>query len=74
LSTKTDKSEVVPTWPLVGERGATPSHIYEVVRQDDNGNTFTIARGLNEAEALQLVKIMEDRRHKQVYWHRKTSV
>ena len=47
--------------------------MYEVVRQDDNGNTFTIARGLSETEALQLVKTMEDSRHKQVYWHQKAD-
>jgi|APGre2960657373_1045057.scaffolds.fasta_scaffold741245_1 hypothetical protein len=40
---------------------------YLVVRIDDNGNEFTLAQGLVYAEALQLMRKMTLRGHKQTY-------
>ena len=41
--------------------------MWKVGRTDDNGWFTVLATGLTEAEALRLVKIMEDRGHKQTY-------
>jgi hypothetical protein len=40
---------------------------YVVVRIDDNGNEYTMARGLVYTEALQLMCKMSLRGHKQTY-------
>ncbi|MBO1420122.1 SPOR domain-containing protein [Streptomyces sp. FH025] len=41
---------------------------FRVMRQDDNGNRFTVAKGLDEAEARRLAAEFEARGHKQLYW------
>lgn len=41
---------------------------YRVMRQDDNGNRFEVARGLERAEAERLAAEFEARGHKQLYW------
>ncbi|MFD7729392.1 SPOR domain-containing protein [Kitasatospora phosalacinea] len=47
------------------ERPAAP---HRVMRQDDNGNRFLLARGLGRAEAEALAAEFEARGHKQLYW------
>ncbi|MFJ2187662.1 SPOR domain-containing protein [Kitasatospora sp. NPDC087861] len=41
---------------------------YRVMRQDDNGNRFLVATGLERAEAQRLAAEFEARGHKQLYW------
>lgn len=41
---------------------------YRVMRQDDNGNRYLVARGLSRAEAEALAAEFEARGHKQLYW------
>ncbi|MER7583411.1 SPOR domain-containing protein [Kitasatospora sp. NPDC097691] len=41
---------------------------YRVMRQDDNGNRFLVADGLDGAEAHRLAAEFEARGHKQLYW------
>ncbi|MET8546715.1 SPOR domain-containing protein [Kitasatospora sp. NPDC004799] len=41
---------------------------YRVMRQDDNGNRFLVAKGLDRAEAGRLAAGFEARGHKQMYW------
>lgn len=48
------------------EQGA----LFDVVRQDDNANTFVIASGLCSAKALAMVDMYQERGHKQVYSYR----
>jgi hypothetical protein len=45
-----------------------PGGTWVVYRQDDNGNRFVVRRGLDRAEAEQLVAEFEARGHKQTYW------
>jgi hypothetical protein len=44
--------------------------LFEVMRQDDNANTFVIATGLCSAAAEAMVQEYTSRGHKQVYWCR----
>ncbi|MGA5819016.1 SPOR domain-containing protein [Kitasatospora sp. NPDC094028] len=41
---------------------------HRVMRQDDNGNRFLVAKGLARAEAERLAAEFEARGHKQLYW------
>ncbi|MGW2249018.1 hypothetical protein ACWCXH_02295 [Kitasatospora sp. NPDC001660] len=41
---------------------------FRVMRQDDNGNRFVVARGLAKSEAEHLAAEFEARGHKQLYW------
>ncbi|MEV7183758.1 SPOR domain-containing protein [Kitasatospora sp. NPDC093102] len=41
---------------------------YRVMRQDDNGNRFLVAKGLDRAGARRLAAEFEARGHKQMYW------
>ncbi|MDQ0310393.1 MULTISPECIES: hypothetical protein [Kitasatospora] len=41
---------------------------YRVMRQDDNGNRYLVAGGLDRAEAERLAAEFEARGHKQLYW------
>ncbi|MGW3038997.1 hypothetical protein ACWC9T_02905 [Kitasatospora sp. NPDC001159] len=41
---------------------------FRVMRQDDNGNRFLVAKGLGRAEAQRLAAEFEARGHKQMYW------
>ncbi|MEV7771668.1 SPOR domain-containing protein [Kitasatospora sp. NPDC086791] len=41
---------------------------YRVMRQDDNGNRFLVAKDLDGAEAQRLAAEFEARGHKQLYW------
>ncbi|WP_282202442.1 SPOR domain-containing protein [Kitasatospora fiedleri] len=41
---------------------------HRVMRQDDNGNRFLLARGLDRVEAESLAAEFEARGHKQLYW------
>ncbi|MFE0458010.1 SPOR domain-containing protein [Kitasatospora sp. NPDC058965] len=41
---------------------------WRVMRQDDNGNRFLVARGLGREEAEELARTFEARGHKQLYW------
>jgi hypothetical protein len=40
---------------------------WRVVRQDDNGNVFLVADGLDEGAARRLAAALEARGHKQLY-------
>ncbi|MFJ3218466.1 SPOR domain-containing protein [Kitasatospora sp. NPDC086801] len=42
--------------------------VFRVMRQDDNGNRFLVAGGLERAEAERLAAEFEARGHKQLYW------
>lgn len=50
----------------VGDREVTGSWV--VHRQDDNGNRFIVAVGLDREEAIRLASELEARGHKQQYW------
>jgi len=41
---------------------------YTLYRQDDNGNIFIIKNNLSREKAMQMMKELEDRGHKQMYW------
>ncbi|MER6302268.1 hypothetical protein ABT247_22285 [Kitasatospora sp. NPDC001539] len=41
---------------------------FRVMRQDDNGNRFPVAGGLDRTEAQRLAAEFEARGHKQLYW------
>jgi hypothetical protein len=41
---------------------------YRVMRQDDNGNRFLLAKGLTRTSAEALAAEYEARGHKQLYW------
>lgn len=41
---------------------------YRVMRQDDNGNRYVVARDLTHAAAEALAAEFEARGHKQLYW------
>jgi hypothetical protein len=41
---------------------------YRVIRQDDNGNRFLVAKDLDGPEARRLAAEFEARGHKQLYW------
>jgi hypothetical protein len=47
---------------------ARPDMKWTVHRQDDNGNRFVVATGLNREDAERLVQMYESRGHKQFYW------
>ena len=48
--------------------GATDRPVWSVMRQDDNGNQFTVAHGLSHAAAETMLKQLEESGHKQFYW------
>jgi hypothetical protein len=48
--------------------GATDRPVWSVMRQDDNGNHFTVAHGLSHAAAESMLKQFEESGHKQFYW------
>jgi hypothetical protein len=41
---------------------------WQVIRQDDNGQLFVLAKNLSEGEANSLVSKMESRGHKQTFY------
>ena len=41
---------------------------WNVMRRDDNGNTFVVARQLTRDEATRLSETLTRRGHKQDYW------
>ena len=41
---------------------------WRVVRQDDNGNCFVMAAGLEQCEAEDIARAFEARAHKQIYF------
>jgi len=50
------------------DREQRPAAAHRVMRQDDNGNRFLLARGLDRAAAEALAAEFEARGHKQLYW------
>ncbi len=46
----------------------TPSRSVVVMRSDDNGNDVEVRRFTNRCEADALMKALETRGHKQLYW------
>ncbi|MFD8483141.1 hypothetical protein [Kitasatospora sp. NPDC059673] len=51
----------------MGNPDRTPA-MHRVMRQDDNGNRFLLARGLTRPAAEALAAEFEARGHKQLYW------
>ncbi|MFG2696977.1 SPOR domain-containing protein [Kitasatospora sp. NPDC048407] len=51
----------------MGQPDRTPA-THRVMRQDDNGNRFLLARGLTRPAAEALAAEYEARGHKQLYW------
>ncbi len=45
-----------------------PAATHRVMRQDDNGNCFLVARGLTRPAAEAMAAEFEARGHKQLYW------
>lgn len=41
---------------------------FRLMRQDDNGNRYVVARGLSREDADRLAAEYEARGHKQLYW------
>ncbi|MDT0469339.1 SPOR domain-containing protein [Streptomyces gibsoniae] len=39
-----------------------------VIRQDGNGNRYSVGRYATRAEAQKIVDSLDDRGHKQLYW------
>lgn len=52
----------------VAERKLLETTLATVKRMDNNGNVFTIETNLSSSKARELVKLFEDRGHKQTYW------
>jgi hypothetical protein len=48
------------------ESAAAP--LWRVVRQDDNGNRYLVARHSTREEARQVIARLEAGGHKQLYW------
>jgi hypothetical protein len=48
--------------------GATERPVWRVMRQDDNGNHFEVARDLSHAAAQERLEQFEASGHKQFYW------
>jgi hypothetical protein len=46
----------------------TAAATWNVMRRDDNGNTFVVACGLTRGEATALAESLARRGHKQDYW------
>lgn len=53
---------------------AMPQHLWVVWRQDDAGNRSVVESRLTEEDARKLMREMEARGHKQVYWIEKQSI
>lgn len=47
---------------------AEQGQLYQVWRQDDNGNQFVVESDLTREDAQKLAFELEARGHKQVYW------
>ena len=62
-----DPKNHIPTLPPPSDK---PAARWSVYRLDDNGNEFTIERGLDLERALHLVGDFEACGHKQTYWAR----
>ncbi len=43
-------------------------NLFTLYRQDDNGNIFVIQKSLSREKAMQMMKELEARGHKQMYW------
>ena len=52
----------------VGFVDGKSARIWQVMRQDDNGNVFVVAENLTEEEARVLALEYERKGHKQTYW------
>lgn len=52
----------------MSRNSGSAKELWSVWRQDDNGISFEVARGLSNAGATEMVKKFEQRGHKQVYW------
>lgn len=60
--------EIAPTGRDTAHVIANDLPLWQVARQDDNGNVFAMRSGLTYAEALALTQVFEARGHKQSYW------
>lgn len=48
--------------------GALDAPVWAVMRQDDNGNHFTIEKHIHRSRAQEIKNLLEERGHKQFYW------
>ncbi|MEU6733990.1 SPOR domain-containing protein [Streptomyces physcomitrii] len=51
----------------------TATLTWVVVRQDDNGNRYRVARYATEAEAQRVAERLGSRGHQQLYWVESTT-
>ncbi|MFI5793172.1 hypothetical protein [Streptomyces sp. NPDC051677] len=47
---------------------STVSLPWLVIRQDDNGNRYSVGRYASRAEAQEIADTLDSRGHKQLYW------
>lgn len=66
--TRPDPHEPGTNRPAPEPRYPPAMATHRVMRQDDNGNRFVVAKGLDRAEARRLAAELEARGHKQLYW------
>jgi hypothetical protein len=57
----------------VEDAEGTGKREFSVWRLDDNNNEFLVRDGMTEEEALELVRELEGRGHRQAYWVRRES-
>jgi hypothetical protein len=55
---------------MAADRADIATDHWTVVRLDDNGNEFEVARGLSQSAAQKFVEQLESTAHKQHYWIR----
>ena len=46
--------------------------VWSVWRRDENGNHFRVKEGLTQSDAWELVRVYEQKGHKQLYWAQAT--
>ncbi|AYN32704.1 hypothetical protein DUI70_2201 [Streptomyces albus] len=51
----------------------TATLTWVVVRQDDNGNRYRVARYATKAEAQRVAERLDSRGHQQLYWVESTT-
>lgn len=56
------------------EGGDATDVVYEIWRQDDNGNKFLMLQASSEAEADRIVRSFGAKGHKQLYWYESKAI
>ena len=69
LADITDRADVADIADVAeAEPAATPARGFVLMRQDDNGNRYVVARYAEHADATAAAEAFEARGHKQLYW------